>query len=238
MASRVIRASTGAVFAGLSLFATPVPAADEEASRRLVDAAARGDEARISVLLRQGADADARDERGRPAVLVAASAGRPQVVRVLARAGADLDASDRNGWTALHQAASGGDLAATRALLEEGARADLLSRDQGTALDIAERAGHDALTALLRSHGARGSGKSLGDTVCVRPWRGEGYCGVVEARDAARFRLRVGRLVGCEPACAAEPDCSAARPVGGAAGLRPGDALWVPGSCLTHTGVR
>ena len=75
---------------------------------------------------------------------------------------------------------------------------------------------------LLRQHGARGSGKSIGDTVCVRPWQGDGYCAVVEAADPTRYRLRVSRVVGCAAGCAPEPSCSAGRAVG-AGGLGAGD---------------
>jgi hypothetical protein len=93
------------------------------------------------------------------------------------------------------------------------------------------------MARLLRRHGAKGSGKSIGDAVCVRPWGGDGYCAVVEGVDPTRFRLRVSRLVGCAAGCAPEANCSRGRVVG-AGGLDVGDVLWVPASCLTHTGVR
>jgi hypothetical protein len=157
-------------------------------------------------------------------------------VATLLRQGADPDAADRSGWTALHQAAEAGDLALARLLLEAGARPDLRSRARGTPLDVAERGGRLELARLLRLHGARGSGKSIGDTVCVRPWRGEGYCATVEAVDPTRHRLRVSRLVGCEAGCAPDAACSAGREVG-PSGLGPGAVLWVPASCLTDTGV-
>jgi hypothetical protein len=217
--------------------ATAGMAPPREASRQLLAAAAAGEAARVSALLRQGADPDARDDAGRPALLVAAAAGRESAVHVLLHAGARPDATDRSGWSALHEAVQRGDLAVARALLDAGAAPDLRSRARGTPLDLAERGGQAALAALLRAHGARGSGKSIGDTVCVRPWRGDGYCATVEAVDATRAQLRVTRLVGCERGCAAEPACSGGRPVG-AGGLAAGDALWVPFSCLTHTGLR
>ncbi len=183
------------------------------------------------------ADANARDASGRPALVVAASAGRLETVRTLLRAGASPDATDRSGWTALHEAARKGDLALVRALLDAGATPDLRSRGRGTALDVAERTGQNAIAQLLRARGARGSGKSIGDTVCVRPWQGDGYCGTVEAVDPTRLQLRLTRLVGCDQGCAAEAPCSVGRPVG-PGGLGTGDTLWVPFSCLTHTGVR
>jgi hypothetical protein len=169
-------------------------------------------------------------------LLAAAASGDTARVAALLREGADPDAADRSGWTGLHQAAEKGDLALARLLLESGARPDLRSRARGTPLDVAERGGHLELARLLRVHGAKGSGKSIGDTVCVRPWRGEGFCGVVEASDPTRYRLRVSRLIGCGAGCGGEPSCSGGRAVG-ADGLGVGDALWVPGSCLTHTGV-
>ncbi len=156
---------------------------------------------------------------------------------LLLRQGAPPDAADRSGWTGLHQAADTGDLSLARAFLEAGARPDLRSRARGTPLDVAERGGRVELARLLRQFGAKGSGKSIGDTVCVRPWSGDGYCAVVEAADPTRYRLRVSRVVGCGAGCEPEPSCSGGQVVG-TGGLGAGDVLWVPASCLTHTGVR
>lgn len=216
--------------------ATAVGAA-EGLSGRLLDAARRGDGPSLSALLREGADASARDAAGRPALVLAAGSGRADAVRALLRAGARPDAASRDGWTALHQAAETGDAASARALLDAGATPDVPSRARGTALDVAERAGRADVAAALRARGARGSGKSIGDTVCARGWKGEGYCGEVVARDATRYRLRVSSVVECVEGCAPDAACSGGRPVG-PGGLGTGDVLWVPGSCLTHTGVR
>jgi uncharacterized protein len=231
-----VKARARALVGAALLLALATVAAADEASQRLLAAAARGDAAHVAALAREGADPDVRDASFRPALLLAASSGRPEAVRALLRAGAAPDAGDRSGWTALHQAAQNGDLASARALLDAGATPDLRSRARGTALDVAERGGREELARLLRARGARGSGKSIGDTVCVRPWAGEGYCGVVLAVDATRFRLRVSELVGCERGCAADAECSAGRPAGGA-GIARGDVLSVPAWCLTHTGL-
>ncbi|HSD25766.1 MAG TPA: ankyrin repeat domain-containing protein [Vicinamibacteria bacterium] len=170
---------------------------------------------------------------------LAAAVERGDAARVVAlvRQGADPDAAERSGWTALHLAAETGDVTLARVLLDAGADPDLRSRARGTPLDVAERAGRSEIARLLRLHGAKGSGKSMGDTVCVRPWHGEGYCAVVEATDPTRYRLRVSRVVGCAAGCAPDPACSAGQVVG-SDGLGEGDVLWVPASCLTHTGVR
>ena len=187
-----------------SLAAALAAGAEDDPSRRLVAAVARGDAAEVAVALRQGADPDA---------------------------------SDRSGWTGLHQAAETGDLVLATLLLENGAHPDLRSRARGTPLDIAERAGRSEMARVLCAHGARGSGKSIGDTVCVRPWQGDGFCAVVEGVDPTRFRLRVSRVIGCPGGCPREASCSAGQTVG-PGGLSPGEVLWVPASCLTDTGVQ
>jgi hypothetical protein len=203
----------------------------------LLDAAARGDRARLSALLNRGADPDTRDREGRPALLLATKSGRPDAVRTLLGAGATPDATTRSGWTSLHGAAESGEIEIARALLDAGADPDLRDRDRGTPLDVAEETDHDRLASVLRERDAQGSGKSVGDTVCVRSWAGDGFCGVVEDRDATRHRLRVTEVVGCASTCDADAACSGGRPVG-PGGLVAGDRLWVPTSCLTHTGLR
>ena len=219
------------------LIASPVWAKDEGLSQRLLDAAARGDGARLTLLLGTGADPDGRDEEGRPALLLAVTSGQERAVEALLRGGARPDSATGSGWTPLHEAARSGALEAARALLDAGAAPDLRDRIRGTPLDLAEEAGHERTVRLLRANGARGSGKSIGDTVCVRSWGGDGFCGVVLARDPIRHRLRVTEVIGCAAGCEPRPACSAGRTVG-PGGLGEDDTLWVPASCLTHTGLR
>jgi len=183
------------------------------------------------------ASSRAADEEASRRLVAALARGDQAQAKLLLREGADPDAADRSGWTGLHQAADRGDLSLARAFLEAGAHPDLRSRARGTPLDVAERGGRLELAGLLRQYGAKGSGKSIGDTVCVRPWRGDGYCAVVEAADPTRYRLRVSRVVGCAAGCEPEPSCSGGQVVG-PGGLGAGDVLWVLASCLTHTGVR
>jgi hypothetical protein len=139
----------------------------------------------------------------------------------------------------LIEAARRGDRARVAALLRAGASVDARDREAGTALDVAEKEGRTEIAALLRANGARGSGKSVGDTVCVTPWDGSGFCGRVESRRGNRHRLSVLRLEGCGAGCPPDEQCSGGRPVGGGAqgALRPGDELEVPSWCLTRTAV-
>jgi hypothetical protein len=173
------------------------------------------------------------------ALLRAARAGDLAGVRRALREGADVDAPGPSGRTALVAATTSGDAAVVEALLAAGAWPDARDRGDATPLDVAQRDGRADLVDLLRRHGARGSGKSVGDLVCVRPWKGEGFCGRVRTIDHPRYFLEVTRLEGCDQGCAADPQCSEGRAVGGrgdgAVAVR--TSLWVSSSCLTHTAL-
>jgi hypothetical protein len=169
----------------------------------------------------------------------AVRSGDARGVRRLLREGANPDAALPSGWTPLMEATKAGRLDVAEALLAGGARPDARDRAAGTALDVAERDGREALATLLRGHGARGSGKSVGDRVCVRPWKGSGFCGTVAAVEPTSYLLDVTGLVGCEGGCPADVECSASRPVGGlsAEAVRAGSSVRTKSWCLTHTGL-
>lgn len=177
------------------------------------------------------------DAAGQSPLLEAAAAGRLEAVRVLLTAGANVNAVSSTGQTPLIEAAERGRLDTALLLIAAGADLNISQRGSGTALEAAERAGHTELAAMLRKAGARSSGRSVGDKVCVRPWKGDGYCGTVEAVDRTTYRIRVTEVVGCENGCPAKAECSAGRPVGGTDGLHAGDAITAVSWCLTHTGV-
>jgi ankyrin repeat protein len=151
--------------------------------------------------------------------------------------GANPNARDQVGRTPLVNAAEQGHLDAAQLLIKSGADLNVRSRI-GTALEVAERTGHSDVAAALREAGAQTAGRSVGDTVCVRPWAGSGYCGKVEGIDKQSYTLRVTQIVGCESGCAAKAECSAGRPVGGASGIAAGDLIATKSWCLTHTGVQ
>ena len=150
---------------------------------------------------------------------------------------APVNAASTGGVTPLIEAARTGNVDAARTLIAAGADLNSRSRGFGTALEAAERLNHRSVAALLRQAGARTFGRSVGDSVCVRPWSGEGFCGAVEAIGANIYRIRITTIVGCSHGCEAMPDCSAGTPVGGSAGLRDGDVVDAPTWCLTHTDV-
>jgi len=204
----------------------------------LHQAARSGDVALLQSRLKAGADVNARDKNGRTALMDAVAADQVDAMRVLIAHGANLNAAAHNGQTPLIEAAAGGHLDAARLLVSSGADLNIISRGYGSALKAAERAGHNDIAAMLLKAGARSTGSSVGDTVCVRPWGGDGYCGTVESIDKTRYRIRVTKIVGCERGCPPKTECSAGREVGGSHGIAVGDEVDTVSWCLTHTGVK
>jgi ankyrin repeat protein len=181
---------------------------------------------------------DQRDAHGLTPLIAAAAAGRTDTVHTLLAQGASVDATAADGRTALIAATQAGQTDAVRALIAAGANVNWSARSTGTALNMAENRGETAIAALLRAAGARSTGKSVGDTVCVRPWSGSGFCGTVQSFSVRSVQIQISRIVGCTNGCTARPDCSAGLVVGGANGLQTGDTVAVPSWCLTQTGVR
>lgn len=206
-------------------------------SAQLHEAARTGNTALLRSQLNQGISPDATDASGRTALAVAAQNGRVEAVRVLLDGGAHIDARSLNGSTALIQAAEAGQTETSKLLIERGADVNASTR-LGSALEIAERTGQRDLAVMLRRAGARTSGRSVGDKVCVRPWQGDGYCGVVEDIHKNQYQLRVTEIIGCKDGCPARSNCSENRPVGGQNGISIGDQVSTDSSCLTQTGVK
>ena len=213
------------------------PSAPTSPDTALQKAARDGDVAKLRSLLDFGADPNQRGGNGNCPLIEAVAAGHLDAVRVLIAAGASSNLTSSGGRTPLIEAAVRGRIEIARLLISAGAGLNVSERGAGTALEAAEREGHTELAGLLRRSGARTSGRSVGDKVCVRPWKGDGYCGVVEAIDRNDYRLRVTQIVGCPNGCSAMAACSAGKPVGGSGGLHAGDLITAASSCLTHTGM-
>jgi ankyrin repeat protein len=186
----------------------------------------------------QSAAADARDSHGLTQLIVAASAGQTATVRSLLASGASVDAISADGRTALIAAAQNGQLDSVKALIAAGADLNRATRGTGTALNVAENKGETEIAALLLASGARSTGKSVGDTVCVRPWAGDGFCGTVKSFTVPSVAIQVTRILGCANGCQARQECSAGLIVGGSNGIQTGDPVAVPSWCLTQTGVK
>jgi hypothetical protein len=173
-----------------------------------------------------------------PALDRAVRVGDVATVQARLAAGANANARDGAGRTLLMEAAEAGQMEAAKLLISAGADLNASARGFGTALEMAERSGHTDFAAMLLQAGARSTGKSVGDKVCVRPWKGDGYCGTVEAVAKNTIRIKLTDVVGCEKGCPARGECSAGKPVGGPDGWRVGDVVGTVTSCLTQTGVR
>lgn len=206
------------------------------AQDQLHQAALSNDLPRIRSLLQRGISPDARDANGRTALLDAVGANQVSAMALLIERGASVNLASPAGETPLIEAAGKGNTDALRLLISS--KADLNRRARtGTALEIAERSGHAAAAALLREVGARTSGRSLGDSVCVRPWNGDGFCGRVQEISKNWYRLRVTRIIGCNGGCEPRAECSAGKAIG-AGGLGPRDSLEIPSWCITQTDAK
>jgi hypothetical protein len=184
------------------------------------------------------ASLDVRDAQGLTKLIVSASAGETATIQSLLGRGAALDTTAADGRTALIAAVQSGKIEAVRALIAAGANLNLAARGTGTALNVAENMGQTEIAALLLAAGARHTGKSTGDTVCVRPWGGDGFCGTVKSFNIRAVEIRVTRIVGCANDCVAKEECSASLTVGGGRGVQAGDQIAVPSWCLTQTGLK
>lgn len=223
-----------------SLFAQRTQVARNDGKVTALHQAARtGNVALLRARLQAGDNPNSRDAAGRTPMMYAVSAGQVSAERVLLASGANVNARDVNGVTALIAAAEKGYSKSTALLIQAGANVNLGSRGPGTALEAAERAGHNDIVAMLRKAGAHTSGKSVGDTVCVRPWGGNGYCGIVESMNKNQFSILVTEIAGCgSQGCPAKAECSAGRRVGGPHGIKVGDRVPTVSWCLTQTGVQ
>jgi hypothetical protein len=214
------------------------PPQKDQGRSELHRVAEAGQIAQLRLQLSQGMDPDARDKARRTPLMDAVKTGQIDAVRLLLNAGADVNATSSTGRTPLIEATEFGQTNSASLLIAAGADLNASQRGWGTPLETAERTGNNEIAAMLRRAGARSSGRSVGDTVCVRPWQGNGYCGVVEEVNKTSFRLRVTEIIGCEGGCKAMPACSANREVGGIDGIQIGETITTVSWCLTHTGVK
>jgi hypothetical protein len=184
------------------------------------------------------ASLDMRDAQGLTKLIAGAQAGQIETVQRLLLRGAGVNATAADGRTALIAAVQSREVETIRVLIAAGANLDHAARGTGTALNVAENTGQAEIAALLLAAGAHPTGKSVGDTVCVRPWSGDGFCGTVKSFSVASVKIEVTKIIGCINGCAARQECSASLEVGGNRGIQTGEQIAVPSWCLTQTGLK
>ena len=104
------------------------------------------------VLLKAGADVDAKNVLGETALHRAASNGHTETVEILLKAGADVNVEDDKSYTPLMGAAAANQTETVRALLKEGADVNARDKDGDTALAYTD---DDELVELLKKAGAK-----------------------------------------------------------------------------------
>ncbi|XP_078695129.1 p53-induced death domain-containing protein 1-like [Branchiostoma floridae x Branchiostoma belcheri] len=120
----------------------------------LCSAAGRGDEEKVTELLRQGVDVYCTGRFGDTPLHCAASGGHVGVAELLLKAGARVDSRDRTG-TPLHKAASGGHVGVAELLLKAGAQMGSRGELGMTSLHEAAYGGHVGVAELLLKAGAQ-----------------------------------------------------------------------------------
>ncbi|XP_024525341.1 ankyrin repeat domain-containing protein 65 isoform X2 [Selaginella moellendorffii] len=130
----------------------------------LAAASRAGDLDNLCVLLKAGADPNARDKRGKTALHEACSQGHDKCVEALLRAGALVSAHKTNGFTPLHYAAATGRASIISILLASfgfsGANACDRDHKGEQAIHLAARGGFVPAVEILLAHGASGNAAS------------------------------------------------------------------------------
>jgi ankyrin repeat protein len=116
---------------------------------RLHALARKGDLARVTRLLRVGADANAWDCNGQQPLHLASGGGHEAVFRLLLEKGVDFRETDSYDMSPLHHACQGGNVAVVRLLLEKGLDSRAKDWRGMTPLHHASQGGHGAVVRLL-----------------------------------------------------------------------------------------
>ena len=133
----------------------PVDGVDSDGqSTALMLACKRGSSGMVAMLVRMGADMNARMNHGWGPLTLASHAGHTPLVTMLITAGASVNRTLDDGRTPLMLASAHGDEATVRALLDAGADLNERSGDGETALTASCRHGRMDIAQLLISTGA------------------------------------------------------------------------------------
>nr|7B6W_AAA Chain AAA, Alpha-1B adrenergic receptor,alpha1B adrenergic receptor,Alpha-1B adrenergic receptor,alpha1B adrenergic receptor,Alpha-1B adrenergic receptor,alpha1B adrenergic receptor,Alpha-1B adrenergic receptor,alpha1B adrenergic receptor [Homo sapiens] len=127
---------------------------DWEKARKLLEAARKGQDDEVRILLANGADVNTADETGFTPLHLAAWEGHLGIVEVLLKNGADVNANDERGHTPLHLAAYTGHLEIVEVLLKNGAGVNATDVIGTAPLHLAAMWGHLEIVEVLLKNGA------------------------------------------------------------------------------------
>ena len=116
-------------------------------------AVVRDDYEMAGLLLRKGADINAKDAGANTPLHVASLCFRYRLAALLLREGADASAHNQFGQTPLHYAACMGQKSIAGLLLKAGAQKDVRDLDGNTPVDLARAMGMTGLVSLLEAKG-------------------------------------------------------------------------------------
>ncbi|KAK2591217.1 hypothetical protein QQS21_011102 [Conoideocrella luteorostrata] len=170
----------------------------------LLRTAKEGQEDVAKLLLKKGADIEAKDKYGQTPLSLATEEGREAVAKLLLDKGADIEAKDKHGRTPLSLATKE---AMTKLLLEKGADIEAKDKYGQTPLSLATEEGREAMAKLLLDKGADIEAKDKHGRTPLSLAAQKGYQDVakllldkgadIEAKDKyGRTPLRVAALSG------------------------------------------
>ncbi|XP_064639075.1 ankyrin repeat domain-containing protein 39-like [Lineus longissimus] len=121
-----------------------------EFERGIWPAAMDGELNKVSSLLRNGTNVDARDNSGYTALHYASRGGHLEICRLLLDSSASVNAQTKSGGiTSLHRAAYCGHIEVVSLLLQKGARPEMCDNDGKTALHKAAEKGKPEIVKML-----------------------------------------------------------------------------------------
>ena len=149
----------------IAILVTAVLAGEAWAGADLPDAAAAGDAAAVTALLRQKTDVDAAQPDGTTALIWAAHRGDEAMVAQLLKAGADAGLANMYGASAMGEAATIGHAGIIKLLLKAGVDPGAANVEGQTPLMAVARTGHVDAARVLIEAGA--------DVNAIETWGGQ-----------------------------------------------------------------